>query len=38
VRVYKTIDAFSNDKKDTEIMRLYCDSASILADRDSIRP
>lgn len=38
VRVYKTIDAFSNDKKDTEIMRLYCASASILADRDSIRP
>ncbi|HEY4200858.1 MAG TPA: hypothetical protein VGM83_09870 [Devosiaceae bacterium] len=38
VRVYSSIDAFTNDTKDTEITKLYCDPASILADLDSIRP
>ncbi|WP_102960926.1 hypothetical protein [Mangrovicella endophytica] len=38
VRVYSTIDAFTNEDKDTEVLRLYCDAASIRANRDSIRP
>lgn len=38
VRVYSSLDAFTNDKKDTEVTKLYCDPASIIANRNEIRP
>lgn len=38
VRVYSSIDDFSNDVKDTQIDRLYCDSATILVDEEDLRP
>ncbi|MBS9719178.1 hypothetical protein JYU29_00585 [Tianweitania sp. BSSL-BM11] len=38
VRVYSSLDAFTSSEKDTEVTRLYCDRASILADTDNIRP
>ena len=38
VRVYSSTDKFTNDTKDNETAKLYCDPASIIADQDSIRP
>jgi hypothetical protein len=38
IRVYPSTDAFTNETKDTEIAKLYCEWSSILADSDSIRP
>ena len=38
IRVYDSIDAFSNQTKDNEIVRLKCDAQSIVADLPSIRP
>lgn len=38
VRVYSSIDAFTSSEKDTELIKLYCDSSSIIADRNEIRP
>ncbi|WP_312950310.1 hypothetical protein [Agrobacterium sp.] len=38
IRVYKSIDAFSNDTKNNEQLRLQCDPASVIANKDNIRP
>ena len=38
VRVYKSFDEFSNDDKDVEEVRLYCDSQSIIANQWLIGP
>ena len=38
VRVYSSTEKFTNDAKDNESARLYCDSKSIIADQDSIAP
>lgn len=38
VRVYSSIDAFTNDTKGTEIARLACEPSTIIADTASIRP
>lgn len=38
VRVYSSEASFSSEKKNTELQRLQCDPASILADQENIRP
>jgi hypothetical protein len=38
IRVYNSTDAFTNDVKGNEVIRLSCDPASIIADFPSIRP
>jgi hypothetical protein len=37
-RVYSSTDDFTSSTKDTEVVKLYCDSSTILADLDSIAP
>ncbi|MDS7594336.1 hypothetical protein [Agrobacterium tumefaciens] len=38
VRVYKSLDAFSNETRDNEQLRLQCDPGSIIANHENIRP
>lgn len=38
VRVYSSTDEFSSSVKGNEVVKLYCDPATILADFDSIAP
>lgn len=38
VRVYGSAESFTSETRHTELVRLHCDPATILADRDSIRP
>lgn len=38
IRVYKSLDAFSNDTKNNEQLRLQCKTSSIVANQDNIRP
>ncbi|UXN75766.1 hypothetical protein N8D56_26350 (plasmid) [Devosia sp. A8/3-2] len=38
VRVYSSTDDFTSSTKDTEVVKLHCDSSTILADLDSIAP
>ncbi|WP_313615744.1 hypothetical protein [Agrobacterium sp.] len=38
IRVYKSIDAFSNHTKDNEQARLQCEPGSVIANKDNIRP
>lgn len=38
IRVYRSVDAFSNDIRDNEQLRLQCDPGSIIANQANIRP
>ncbi|WP_338665920.1 hypothetical protein VQH23_12215 [Pararoseomonas sp. SCSIO 73927] len=38
VRVYNSIDAFTNSKRDNEIARFRCQPSSVIADVANIRP